>query len=231
MGRTESLQTGSASGADRQDRSEGLCSTLERLLPLLRVRSRRILANSRALDLDPDDLVQEVLVVALVKSHQLRLPGDQSLLGFLDICMRNRVRDEVKKRKALSGQILNDDSVESPSPTALGAVLQLEESQRLRQAWTRLGLQDRRTIAGRVLEGMTFLELARATQRASADAARIAFSRAIARVRRLILEPDEAGRKQLSPDSMEMESDRGLAGAELAPPAYPPASRSCPTTG
>lgn len=192
MTRPRLERTENASEDACQNWRERFLAAIERLLPFLRNRSRRILAAHRAPILDPDDLVQEVLLVALVKMDHLRLPEDQSLLGFLEICMRNRVRDEAKKRDRLVKQVLNEDSLESPEPTALGAMLHLEETRRLHEAWTRLDLSDRALIAGRALGRMTFLELARSTRRASPDAARIAFSRAIAKVRRLLRERDES---------------------------------------
>lgn len=198
MERTRTVQTENASEDNCQNRRVRFVATLERLLPLLRSRSRRIVAVYRTPGLDPDDLVQEVLLVALVKMESLRLPEDRSLLGFLEICMRNRVRDEAKKRNHLARQILNEDSLLSPGPTALGAILHLEESQKVREAWTRLGLGDRTLIAGRVLERMTYLELAHATRRASADAARVALARAKANLRRLVWDAKSPNR-QLRP--------------------------------
>lgn len=192
MERTQTVQTENASEDNCQNRRVRFVATLERLLPLLRSRSRRIVAVYRTPGLDPDDLVQEVLLVALVKMESLRLPADRSLLGFLEICMRNRARDESKKRAHLAGQSLNEDLLQSLEPTPLGAIIHLEAARELREAWTRLGSVDRALVAGRVLERMDFLELSRATRRASADAARVAFARAKAKLRRLVFECKES---------------------------------------
>jgi RNA polymerase sigma factor (sigma-70 family) len=153
---------------------------LHRHYPFLRSVARRHLAAG-ATDLEPDDVVQDVVVRVLRRWTLLRFDDDRALAGYLHRAVVNRARDARRLAPRWTGADL--DLLQSRRPTALEGLLADEWRRRAKVAVRQLRDGDRRVVVGRVMASLSFGELARRTGHPSADAARKATTRALGRLR------------------------------------------------
>jgi RNA polymerase sigma factor (sigma-70 family) len=126
---------------------------------------RRLLRS--ASELDPEDVVQDVLARLLLKPS-LDLPVDR-MTAYVYRSLRNRVVDELRTRKvhvSLDAAPKDDaqprliDLLADASPDAI-ALLQRDEGKRaLFEALDRLSEIERRVVVAHELEGTSFKELA-----------------------------------------------------------------------
>jgi len=131
---------------------------------------------------DTEDLVQETLMHTLRHVESFDNRGAGALYAYLRQAVVNRVRDEVRRtgrRPELA--TLGDEAVfHGPSPLeeAVGA----ETLARYDAALVLLSDDDREAVVARVEMGSSYLEIAEALGKPSADAARVAVSRALVRL-------------------------------------------------
>jgi RNA polymerase sigma-70 factor (ECF subfamily) len=94
----------------------------------------------------------------------------------------NRIRDELRRAQRRPSSVALEsgvaDSEASPLEQAIGA----ETLDRYDRALDRLTADERELIVARVELGLSYAEVAEATARASADAARMAVGRALLRL-------------------------------------------------
>ncbi len=155
--------------------------SLYRHYPFLRRVARQHLAAS-APDLDPDDVVQDVVTRVLRRWTELRFADDRALAGYLHRAVVNRARDA---RRVAPRRVAADlDLMLSPRPTVLDGLIADEWRRRAAQALRQLRVGDRRVVLGRVVASLSFGDLAARTGHPSADAARKATVRALGRLRR-----------------------------------------------
>jgi DNA-directed RNA polymerase specialized sigma24 family protein len=157
MDRTASVTAASPVGLDR----------LPRHFPYLLRVARQTLA-ARYSQIDPDDVVQDVL---------LRVVRRWPLLRFDD----DRARDA--QRQAPRWVDAELDLMFSPRPTALDGLMADEWKRRCAAALRELRAGDRRVVVGRVVESLSYQDLAARTGHVTADAARKATGRALGRLR------------------------------------------------
>lgn len=153
---------------------------LHRHYPFLRSVARRHLMAGGT-DLEPDDVVQDVVVRVLRRWDLLRFDDDRALAGYLHRAVVNRARDA--RRLAPRWSAADLDMVQSRRPSALDGLLADEWRRRATVAVHELRDGDRRVVLGRVVAALSFGELARRTGHPSADAARKATTRALGRLR------------------------------------------------
>ena len=154
--------------------------SLQRHYPFLRRVARQHL-DVGLTDLDPDDVVQDVVLRVLRRWPLLRFGDERALAGYLHRAVVNRARDA---RRAAPRRVAADlDVLHSPRPTALDGLLSDEWRRRAAQALRQLRAGDRRVVVGRVVASLSFGELAARTGHPSADAARKATTRALGRLR------------------------------------------------
>ena len=109
---------------------------------------------------DAEDVVQEVFTSLVEAPQTLELHG--SLKGFLAICVANKSRDVLRRRKlAPAGR---DDREPVAVDEPLGLVIRNEQILRLREALRRLPYEQQEVITLRIHAGLTFRAMARALQ-------------------------------------------------------------------
>lgn len=154
----------------------------ERYLPRLRSWARGRLPRSRQDLLDTDDIVQETLLRTIQRIEDFEPRGDGALQAYLRQALLNRVRDEARraKRRPAPKELADEhaDRAASPLEEAIGA----EALERYDAALRRLRDDDREAIVARIEMDLSYEELARALGKPSADAARMAVSRALVRL-------------------------------------------------
>ncbi len=159
--------------------------SLHRHYPFLRSVARQHLTPGSS-GLDPDDVVQDVVVRVLRRWPVLHFVDDRALAGYLHRAVVNRARDA--RRLAPRWSAVDPDSLRSPRGSALDGLVAGEWRRRPRTRYDQLRAGDRRVVVGRVVESLSFGDLATRTGHPSADAARKATARALGRLRRHLAE-------------------------------------------
>jgi RNA polymerase sigma-70 factor, ECF subfamily len=160
---------------------------LQRYLPLLtRWASGRLPHGVRDLA-DTGDLVQETIISALRHIDHIEIRAEGALQAYLRRAILNRIRDELRRhrRRAPTGQLSETlhDGHTSPLEEAIGR----ETLERYESALARLSAAEREAVIARVELGQTYAQIAVATGKSTPEAARMAVTRAIARMARLML--------------------------------------------
>ena len=161
---------------------EALNHLFARYLPSLRRwASGRLPRWTRDL-MDTDDLVQETVVRAVKRINRFESRHEGALQAYLRQAVVNRIRDEVRRaRRAPVTDLLDDNAADtgaSPLEEAIGA----EAMERYEAALGRLRPEEREAIVTRVEMDGSYQDVAKALGKPSADAARMAVSRALLRL-------------------------------------------------
>jgi RNA polymerase sigma-70 factor (ECF subfamily) len=159
---------------------------LQRYLPRLsRWASGRLPRWARDMS-DTDDLVQDTLVRTVRAVPTFEHRGDGALQAYLRQAILNRVRDELRRhhRRPAAGSIQDDlpDTSHSPLEQAIGA----ETMDRYEKALQALTDEEREAVIARIELGCSYKEIAAALDKPSDDAARMAVSRALVSLARLM---------------------------------------------
>ena len=161
----------------------------ERCLPALRRWARGRLP-SRARDLaDTQDLVQETVLHTLRRLDTFEPRHQGALQAYLRQALANRIRDELRRVSRRPAPIELDDAQPDESPTPLEHAIGREGMERYEAALQRLRPPDREAIVARFELQQSYEEVAVALGKPNADAARMAVTRALAR---LVEEMDHA---------------------------------------
>ena len=167
-----------ARDGDRQ----ALDRLFERYLPLLRRWATGRLPRWARDLVDTDDMIQETLMRTFRSVEAFAPRHDGAFAAFLRQVLDNRIRDELRNatRRPRGDEIsLNREGTEaSPLEAAIGS----ESLRRYEGALGRLPEDDRALVLARIELGLAFEEVARATNRPTADAARMAVRRALVRL-------------------------------------------------
>ena len=123
--------------------------------------SRRQHLAAGTADLDPDDVVQDVVMRVLRRWTALRFDDERALAGYLHRAVVNRARDA--RRVAPRRAVVDLDLMRSPRTTALDGLVADEWRRRAAQALRQLRAGDRRVVVGRVVESLSFGDLAART--------------------------------------------------------------------
>ena len=170
--------------------ADALNELFSRYLPSLRRWARGRLPQWTRDLRDTDDLVQETLVQTLKHIGAFQPRHEGALQAYLRQALVNRVRDEVRRtsRRGVASAIdsRHPDSRASPLEDAIGT----EALMRYETALQRLRAEEREVIIARVELGLSYQQIAVSHDKPSADAARMAVSRALVR---LAEEMDDAG--------------------------------------
>src|SRR5512139_3874553 len=163
---------------------DGALETLiGRYIPdLRRWTSGRLPAWARSVA-DTDDLVQETLVKAFRRIGEFEYRGEGALLAYLRQAVLNRIRSEIRSaRRRPAREALEDVGLEAEGPSPLEAAIGTDAVAAYDTALDRLRPEEREAIVGRIELGLTYGELAQALGKPSADAARMAVTRALVRL-------------------------------------------------
>ena len=154
----------------------------ERYGPELRRLAHGRLPRQSRQGLDTPDLVQDTLLRTFLHLDQFEERGDGGLRAYMRQVLVNRIRDEYRRaaRRQLPAPLPVDAAAPGPSPleSAIGA----QALERYDEALSGLSASDRELVIARIELGLSFPEIAVATGRPSANAARMAVVRALVRL-------------------------------------------------
>jgi RNA polymerase sigma-70 factor (ECF subfamily) len=138
---------------DRQAFDRLYCKHLDALLTV----ARSLLGNAN----DAEDVVQEVLALLLESLATFRLRS--SLRGFLVVCVANRCRDLLRRRRR-SGAESDCAAAPGGSSEPLELVIRNEQVRCLQEALSKLPYEQREVVVLHIHAGLTFRAVARALQ-------------------------------------------------------------------
>jgi RNA polymerase sigma-70 factor (ECF subfamily) len=129
------------------------------------------------------DLVQDTLLNVFRRIDRFEPRGNGAMRAYLRQTLQNRIlnakRDATRRPASIP---LDDHDPPHDDPTPLERFLSAEDHARYLAALAAQRPEDRAAIVGRVQLGYTYEQLAAALDKPSADAARVAVRRAIARL-------------------------------------------------
>jgi RNA polymerase sigma factor (sigma-70 family) len=161
---------------------ESLDRLFARYLPSLRRwASGRLPRWTRDL-MDTDDLVQETVLRAVKRIDQFESRHEGALQAYLRQAIVNRIRDEVRRTKRSPAAIELDENASDHGASPLEAAIGAEALERYEAALARLRPEEREAIVARVEMDGSYQDVAQALGKPSADAARMAVSRALLRL-------------------------------------------------
>ena len=152
---------------------------VERSLPPLKRWARGRLPPWARGTADTQDLVQDAVVRALprLKAFEARHPG--ALQAYLRQAITNHIRDEIRRVNTRPAAAELRDSHPDTSPSPLEEALGREGVERYEAALKELRPADREAIIARIELQQSYEEVAIALGKPSADAARMAVTRAV----------------------------------------------------
>jgi RNA polymerase sigma-70 factor (ECF subfamily) len=167
-----------AKGGDRS----ALEILLERSLPALRRWARGRLPVAARGALDTQDLVQDTVLKSLGRLEQFEPRHEGALQAYLRQAVLNRIRDEVRRvvRRPAQAELSESQPAEQASP--LDVAIGRQGVDRYEAALQRLRPADREAIIGRFELQHDYQELAIILGKPNANAARVAVTRALARL-------------------------------------------------
>src|SRR5262245_24994433 len=159
-----------------------LNTLLARYLPrLMRWASGRLPAGTRTM-LDTSDLVQDAIINALRNLGTLEIRNEGTLQAYLRRAVHNRIIDLYRRSVRRPRRDELRDDAASPGASPLEEAIGAETIDAYERALEALSEADREAIVLRVELGLGFDEIAEQLGKPSADAARMAVTRAIARL-------------------------------------------------
>jgi RNA polymerase sigma-70 factor (ECF subfamily) len=162
--------------------ADALNRLFTRFLPQLRRwASGRLPRWTRDL-MDTDDLVQETVLRSVKRIEAFESRHEGALQAYLRQAVVNRIRDEVRrsKRSPLAAELDENQTGGQASP--LDEAIGREAVDRYEAALARLRPEEREAIVARIEMDGSYQEVAQALGKPSADAARMAVSRALLRL-------------------------------------------------
>ena len=156
---------------------------VERSLPQLRKWARGRLPQWARSLADTQDLVQDAVMRALPKleSFEARHPG--ALQSYLRQAVQNRIYDEVRKVGTRpTGDELPEDMPDTTTPSILEQLIGKQGFERYERALKTLKPADQDAIVARMELQQSYEEVAIALGKPNANAARMAVTRALARL-------------------------------------------------
>lgn len=161
---------------------EALNGLLARYLPRLRRwASGRLPAGMRTM-LDTSDLVQDAVINALRNLDTLEIRTEGTLQAYLRRAVNNRIIDLYRRAGRRPARQEMPENAASPAASPLEAAIGAEAVESYERALAALSGADQEAIVLRVELGLDFEEIATQLGKPSADAARMAVTRAIARL-------------------------------------------------
>jgi RNA polymerase sigma factor (sigma-70 family) len=161
---------------------EALNGLLTRYLPRLRRWASGRLPTGNRTMLDTGDLVQDAMINALRNLNTLEVRNEGTLQAYLRSAVRNRIIDLYRRAARRPGRGEMPDEVVSKGRSPLDVVLDAETMELYEAALDTLREEERQAIVLRVELGFEYDEIATELGKPSAAAARMAVTRAIARL-------------------------------------------------
>ena len=155
---------------------------VERVLPPLERWARGRLPQWARSLADTQDLVQDVVLRALPRLTSFEAQGPGALRAYLQRGVNNEVVDEIRKakRRPVADDALDEQVDLSPSP--LEQAIRREGLEKYNAALATLKPAEQEIIRARIDRQQSYEEIAAALGKPNPNAARMAVSRAIARL-------------------------------------------------
>ena len=152
---------------------------LERSIPSLKRWARGRLPQWARSVAETNDLIQNAVVRALphLKAFEARHPG--ALQAYLRQAISNHIRDEIRRVKSRPPATELDEQIPDDDPSPLERAIGRQGMERYETALQRLRPADREAIIARIELQQSYEEVAIALGKPSADAARMAVTRAV----------------------------------------------------
>lgn len=131
---------------------------------------------------DTPDLVQDTLLQTLRRLDGFEPQHEGALQAYLRQAVMNRIRDEIRRRQRRPASVEVDPNTPATELSPLEQALGRETVDRYEAAMAGLHDEERALLIGRIELGLSYEELARVTDKPSADAARKATKRALVRL-------------------------------------------------
>jgi RNA polymerase sigma-70 factor (ECF subfamily) len=159
---------------------------VRRLLPRLRRWAHGRLPHGARDISDTDDLVQVSLMRALAHLSEFEPRHEGAFLAYLRRIVLNAVRDELRRAGRRPGRTDLGDSLTQPGPSLVERAIGRELVESYEAALATLPDEQREAVIMRIEFGYTYPEIAEALGKPSANAARMAVSRALLRIGEVI---------------------------------------------
>src|SRR5262245_2457568 len=166
----------------RQGDRDALERLYVRCLPPLRRWARGRLPTAARGALDTQDLVQDTVVNSLRRLDQFDSRHEGALQAYLRQAVLNRIRDEARRFSRRPAPTELSESFQSEGASPLDIAIGREGVARYEAALQRLRPSDREAIIGRLELQHDYQELAVILGKPNANAARVAVTRALARL-------------------------------------------------
>ena len=141
----------------------------ERYLPVLRRwATGRLPACARGL-VDTDDIIQDTMIRTLRNVKGFEPRHDGAVAAYLRRALDNRIRDEVRNNARRPRVDELQEAHADPGVSPLEAAIGSEALRRYEKALDRLSEDDRELIVARIELGLSYGEVARATNRPSRE--------------------------------------------------------------
>lgn len=164
--------------------AQALNLLIQRYLPrLTRWASGRLPRWARDMS-DTDDLVQDTLVRSVNNLPRFVAHDENALQAYLRTAVLNRIRDEVRRHQRQPKASVLDSALPGDHTSPLEEAIGRQLLERYDRALDALSSEDRQAVIARIELGCSYAEIAEASGRASADAVRMAVSRALVRLAR-----------------------------------------------
>jgi RNA polymerase sigma-70 factor (ECF subfamily) len=166
----------------RQGDRDALDRLITRCLPPLRRWARGRLPSAARGALDTQDLVQDTILNSLRRLDQFESRHEGALQAYLRQAVLNRIRDEARRftRRPVATELSDAQASDAASP--LDIAIGRQGVARYEAALQRLRPVDREAIIGRLELQHDYGELATILGKPNANAARVAVTRALARL-------------------------------------------------
>jgi RNA polymerase sigma factor (sigma-70 family) len=166
----------------RQGDRDALDRLITRCLPPLRRWARGRLPSAARGALDTQDLVQDTILNSLRRLDHFDSRHEGAFQAYLRQAVLNRIRDEARRftRRPAAAELT--DAYESDAASPLDIAIGREGVARYEAALQRLRPIDREAIIGRLELQHDYQELATILGKPNANAARVAVTRALARL-------------------------------------------------
>ena len=131
---------------------------------------------------ETQDLVQDSLLQTFKRIEGFEHRGEGAFQAYLRQAVLNRIRDTLRRGRRLPAREELDHEMPGSDVSPLEAAIGTEAVEQYDSALERLSTDERELIVARVELELTYAEIAEATGRPTANAARMAVSRALIRL-------------------------------------------------
>lgn len=153
-----------------------------RYVPRLRLWARgRLPAYARDL-IDTEDLVQDAFMRTLARLEYVAPARNEAVFAYFRQAILNRIRDEIRRPHRIDPLDKHPREKPASGPSPIDEVIGREAMERFESALAELSPGDRDCIMARIELNLSYQDIAELLGKPSADAARVAVARALARL-------------------------------------------------